>query len=189
MIAKIKGKLKEINANLGLIETVSGLSYEVFLTPAIISENAVEQDLEIYTYLQVREDEWRLYGFQTKKELKLFKLLLTVSGVGPKTAFTVISFTNSEEIIDSIKKNDFSSLQKIPGLGKKTAMKIIVEIAQKLKTEIELDKLFVSEEDKTALDALVALGYKTSEARELLAKIPQNLPLEEKIKQALKYKA
>lgn len=188
MIGKIKGNLSEINGNLGLIETGAGIFYEVFLTPTAITQNKIKQEIEIYTYLQVREDEWRLYGFQTKKELQLFKLLLTVSGVGPKTAFTVISFTNTEEITEAIKKNDFSSLQKIPGLGKKTAMKIIVEIAEKLKTEVELDKLFVTEEDKNALDALVALGYKMAEARQLLSKIDRTLPLEEKIKQALKYK-
>ncbi len=188
MIGKIKGQLSEINGNLGLIETGGGVFYEVFLTPALLSQNEPRQQIEIYTYLQVREDEWRLYGFQTKKELQLFKLLLTVSGVGPKTAFTVISFTNIEEITTSIKSNDFGFLQKIPGLGKKTAMKIIVEIAEKLKSEIELDKLFVSEEDKNALDALIALGYKTSEARQLLSKIDKHLSLEEKIKQALKYK-
>jgi len=189
MIAKIKGKLMEVNGNLGLVETASGLTYEVHLTPTIISQNKLEENINIYTYLQVREDEWRLYGFQTPEELKLFKLLLTVSGVGPKTAFTVICFTNIEEIGEAIKNNDLSLLQKIPGLGKKTALKIIVEIAEKLKKEVELDKLFVTEEDKNALDALVALGYKTGEAHELLSKIPKDLSLEEKIKQALKYKS
>jgi len=188
MIAKIKGILSEINGNLGLIETDSGIFYEVFLTPSAISQNKLGKPLEIYTYLQVREDEWRLYGFLTQKELRLFKLLLTVSGVGPKTAFTVISFTNIEEISLAIKNNDLDFLQKIPGLGKKTALKIIVEIAEKLKKEIELDKLFISEDDKNALDALIALGYKSSEARALLSKIPKGLTLEEKIKQALKYK-
>jgi len=188
MIAKIKGRLTQLNANLGIVETASGLSYEVFLTPTLMAENKLGEIIEIYTYLQVREEEWRLYGFSTQPELRLFKLLLTVSGVGPKTAFTIISYSNIEQINTAIKNNDFSVLQKIPGLGKKTAMKIIVEIAEKLKSEVELDKLFLSDEDKNVLDALVALGYKVNEARQLLAKIDKNLPLEEKIKQALKYK-
>jgi len=177
MIGRIKGKLVEINGNIGLVETSSGLSYEVFLPPALYAHPlnaAVEIDAHI------------LFGFKDKKDKELFKLLLSVSGVGPKTAFQVTSYTGSDELISAVQTNDVAYFSKIPGLGKKTAMKIILELSQKLKSEFDMQKMNLSDEDKTVVDALMALGYKSQEAKQALSKISKGLSIEEKIKEALK---
>lgn len=185
MIGKIKGKLSELNGNIGLIETQSGVSYQVYLTPSLINSYQIGQSVELYTYLQVREDALVLFGFKTKEEYDFFRMLLTVSGVGPKTAYTVISFGKIKELISSIKGNNSDYFTRIPGLGKKTAMKIILELSQKLESEFKLEKMYLSEEDKTVIDALVSLGFKLQEAKIILSKIPKNLNMEEKIKKGL----
>ncbi len=187
MIGKIKGKLAEVDGNIGLIETSSGLSYEIFLTPSLLSLNKVGQAIEVYTYLQVREDAHTLFAFQTKNEFKLFKMLITVSGVGPKTAFSIISFSTDKDLTDAVRGNDIAFFSRIPGLGKKTAMKIILELSQKMDAEFKLEKMYLSEEDKTVVEALVSLGFKSGEARQILNKLPKELfSVEEKIKEALK---
>ncbi len=188
MIGKIKGKLVEIEGNVGLIETSSGVFYQVFLTPYLISLYNKQNNLEIYTYLQVKEDTLILFGFENKNQYTFFKLLLTVSGVGPKTAFNIISFFDINDLNNAIKNNDVGFLSRVPGLGKKTAAKIILELSTKLKTEFEFKNLVLSEDDKTVVDALISLGYKSNEAKIIVNQIPKNLSIEEKIKIALKNK-
>lgn len=186
MIGKLKGKLIELDNNIGLIETSGGVSYQLFLTPSIISKNKVGNLIDVYTYLQVRDDALVLFGFEEKKSYELFKLLLTVSGVGPKTAYSVVSFSSTDELFSAVRKNDSDYFTKVPGLGKKTAMKIILELSQKLKSEFNLEKMILSEDDKTVIDALVSLGFKSIEAKKIFSKIPKALSVEDKIKQALK---
>jgi len=186
MIGRIKGKLVEINGNVGLVETTSGLSYEVFLPPALYA-HPLNTPVEIETHLQVRDDAHILFGFKDKKDKELFKLLLSVSGVGPKTSFQVTSYTGSDELIAAVQINDVTYFQKIPGLGKKTAMKIILELSQKLKSEFDMQKMNLSDEDKTVVDALIALGYKSQEAKQALSKIPKGGTIEEKIKKVLSF--
>lgn len=185
MIGKIKGKLIELDGNIGLIETQSGVSYEVFLPTSVLTINKLNTVFEIYTYLQIRDDAHVLYGFQAKKEHVLFKLLTTVPGVGPRTAFTIISFAKEQELITAVKGNDVSFFSEIPGLGKKTAMKIILELSQKLDSEFQLEKMYMSEDDKTVVDALVSLGFKAHDAKKILSKLSKTLTLEEKIREAL----
>lgn len=185
MIGKIKGKFSELNGNVGLIETAGGVFYEVYLTPKLISIFKKGSNIELYTYLQIREDAHILFGFETGKEHDFFKLLLTVSGVGPKTAFSVISFYPADELIFGIKNNDVNILTQVPGLGRKTAMKIILELSEKLKSEFDMKNILLNEEDKTVIEALMSLGYKDSEAKNILSKLPKNLSVEEKIKKAL----
>jgi len=188
MIGKLKGRLTEVDENnLGLIETSSGVFYQVFLTSTFIKNHSLSKDVEIYTYLQVREDALVLFGFEKKDEYDFFKLLLTVSGVGPKTAFLVISFIPVDQLIKAVQSNDSDVFSHIPGLGKKTAMKIILELSSKLKTEFDMKKMILNEEDKTVLDALVSLGFKMSEAKKIFVKLPKDLSVEEKIKKALSY--
>lgn len=186
MIGKIKGVLTEIEGNVGLIDTSSGLSYYIYLTPGVLNKYKEGDNIEIYTHLQVKEDDWLLFGFLTKQEHKLFKLLISISGVGPKTAFSIISFSNPIELVQSIKDNNVGYLTRIPHLGKKTAMKIALELSHKFETEFKMEKMYLSEEDKTVVEALVSLGFKTQDAKNILSQIPNDLSLEEKIKQALK---
>ncbi len=186
MIGKIKGILSEIEGNVGLIETAGGIYYQVYITPTLLGKNKPPYKVNLYTYLQVREDALVLFGFETKKEYDFFKLLLGVSGVGPKTAFSVISFTGVGDLVEAIKQNNSDIFVKIPGLGKKTALKIILELSQKFSTEFKLEKMYMSEDDKTVVDALVSLGFKTLEAKNILNKLPKNITLEEKIREGIK---
>ena len=186
MIGKIKGKLTELDGNVGLIENSSGVSYEVFLTASALTKSKVKSNLEIYTFLHVREDAHILFGFETRNEQKLFKLLTTVPGIGPKTAFNIVSFSKEDEMLVAVRENDISYFERVPGLGKKTAMKIILELSHKLETEFELKKMYLSEDDKMVIDALVSLGFKTQEARRILSKLPEKLTLEEKIREGLR---
>jgi Holliday junction DNA helicase RuvA len=187
MIGKIKGKLIETEGNKGLIETNSGLSYEVVLVPSIISKYPVNSNINLYSKLIIREDSQTLYGFEFKEQVNFFNDLLSISGVGPKLAFTVISFSNKNDIVKAVKSNDVDFFVKIPGLGKKTSLKIIVELSSKLEADVNISKLYLNEEDKTVLDALVSLGFKLKEAKEILGKIPKKGSIEERIKQGLRY--
>lgn len=185
MIGKVKGILSEINGNVGLIETPNGIFYEVIL-PASFLNTKPGEPFEIYTHFHVREDVQQLFGFKSKKEQAFFKLLISVNGVGPKTAFQIVSFSNADDLIEAIKKNDSGFFARVPGLGKKTALKIILELASKLDATFELEQQYVSEDDKMVVDALVSLGFKSQEAKEIMKKLPKDLTLEQKIKEGLK---
>jgi len=188
MIGKLKGKLVEVDGNIGLIETSGGVFYQVFLPPSLLSLPPTPYTLhpiELYTYLQVRDDALVLFGFETKKHHDFFKLLLTVSGVGPKTAFNIISFVPLDTLVTSVTSNDVDGL-KVPGLGRKTAMKIILELSSKLKSDFDMNKMVLSDDDQTAVSALVSLGFKSFDAKKIVSKLPKNLTVEEKIKEALK---
>ena len=186
MIGKLKGKLVEIDKNIGLIETSGGVFYQVYLPYSLITNNPSLSTIEIYTYLQVRDDALVLFGFETKQQHDFFLLLLTVSGVGPKTAFTVISALKTEEIVRAVTSNEVDALTKVPGLGKKTAMKIILELSSKFKSNFDMKNMILSDDDQTAVSALVSLGYKSYDAKKIISKLPKNLTVEEKIKKALK---
>ena len=185
MIAKIKGKLIDIEGNKGFIETASGLTYEVFLVPSIIKDNIIGKSIEIFTQLIVREDSQTLYGFVDKSEINIYKMLISISGIGPKVAFSVISFSSPESLLTAVKNNDVDFFTRIPGLGKKTALKIVIELSGKLESGFSIEKIYMSEDDKLVLDALVSLGFKTEEARKIMTNIPKNIPVEEKIKKGL----
>lgn len=187
MIGKIKGTLTEIDGNVGLIETASGVYYNVYLTNESLA-CLFPCPIEVYTYLQVRDDALVLFGFKTKQEYQLFTLLLSVPGVGPKSAFNVISHAKPKELIAAVTTNDAAFFTKVPGLGKKGAMKIILELSQKLKTEFNLEQVQVSisDDDKTVVDALVSLGFRTNDAKDIIKKLPADLTIEKKIAEAIR---
>ncbi|MFA6016485.1 MAG: Holliday junction branch migration protein RuvA [Patescibacteria group bacterium] len=186
MIGKLKGKLVEVDKNIGLIETSGGVFYQVFLPPSLVTRHQPLSTIELYTYLQVRDDALILFGFETKQQHDFFLLLLTVSGVGPKTAFSVISAIPLDQLVQFVQSNDVDSFTKVPGLGRKTAMKIILELSSKLKSDFDMAKMVLSDDDQTAVSALVSLGYKSFDAKKIISKLPKNLTVEEKIKEALK---
>jgi holliday junction DNA helicase RuvA len=186
MIGKLKGRLVEVDKNIGLIETSGGVFYQVFLPPSLIHRSLNKSELiELYTYLQVRDDAMVLFGFETKQQHDFFKLLLTVSGVGPKTAFSVISFVKLDQLVQFVSSNDVDAFTQVPGLGRKTAMKIILELSSKLKTDFDMKNMVMSDDDQTVVSALISLGYKSFDAKKIVIKLPKNLTVEEKIKKAL----
>lgn len=184
MIGKIKGILTEVEGVEGLVETAGGVSYRVYLTPSMLAL-LPPAEVEIYTYLQIREDQHVLYGFDSKEQHKMFHMLLSVDGVGPKTAHGVISRMATSSIINAVHHKDVQSFTDVPGLGKKTAQKILLELSSKLKTDLDVASLIETPVNTDALDALVALGYKITEAREMLKSIDPQLSVEKQITAAL----
>lgn len=187
MIGKISGTLIEIDGNEGLVETTGGVSYRVYLTPTILAQ-LIPSAVKIYTYLQIREDQHVLYGFDSKEQYKMFQMLLSVDGVGPKTAHGVVSRMPVSEIVNAVHQKDLQSFTKVPGLGKKTAQKILLELSSKLKTEFDISSIIETPVNTDALDALVALGYRVHEAREMLKNIDSQLSIEKQITEALQRK-
>ncbi|MEX1052773.1 MAG: Holliday junction branch migration protein RuvA, partial [Patescibacteria group bacterium] len=174
-----------IEGNKGLVETTSGLSYEVNLVPSIISKSILGKTIDIYTQLIVREDSQTLYGFANKEESDLFKLLLSISGIGPKVSFGIISFSKTEQLLKAVKLNDLEYFTRIPGLGRKTALKLIVELSSKFDSEFSMSNIYMSEDDRLIVDALVSLGFKSNEAKKILSETPKNLSVEERIKKGI----
>ncbi len=184
MIGKIIGTLIEVDGNEGLIETASGVCYRVFLTPSILS-NMPPTALAVYTYLQIRDDQHVLYGFDTKESYQMFQMLLTVDGVGPKTAHNLISRLPVSAILSAVHNKDLEPFTKVPGLGKKTAQKILLELSSKLKADLDIGSLIDTPINSDALETLIALGYRVHEARTMLKNIDFTLPVEKQVKLAL----
>jgi len=185
MIGKIKGTLVEIESTIGLIETSGGIFYEVHLPPRLLTATPPSK-VELYTHLQIRDNAHILFGFETKHHRHYFYLLISVSGVGPKTAFTVVSHAQPDELAAAVRNNDVRFFTRVPGLGKKTAMKVILELSQKLNEEFKMEKMHVADKDVIVIDALVSLGFKRQEAHKVYKKIPEGLSVEDKIKEGLR---
>lgn len=197
MIAYVKGNL-DTKTNTFVVIDVQGIGYRVFMpAKSIESLGEVGQEVKVYTYYYVREDNISLYGFSSNEELRMFELLISVSGVGAKSAITMLSEISPSSFALAVISDDISKLVKIPGVGKKTAARIILELKDKLKTETAIE---ASEEVNVqiekdnnlneAIAALQVLGYTRKEIEKVFEKIDtKNLELEEIIKMALKYLA
>lgn len=135
-------------------------------------------------HTHVREDQFALYGFSNLEELEFFELLITVSGVGPKSGLAIMSLADVKMIKSAITSEDPSVFTKVSGIGRKIAERVIVELKGKLKEEA--DSAPVAKEHSDVLDALIALGYKEQEARDAMKDLPAGITLQEKIKIALK---
>jgi len=186
MISKIKGKIEEKLLD-SVIVDVSGVGYEIYLGGKQIQSVVQGESVNFYTHLSVSKDmDFKLYGFKTASDLKFFKLLCTVSGVGPKSAFNIISFEDTKSLSKAISNADKAYFKNIPGVGNKLALKIIVDLQEKVgkHKEIELTSL-LSDEDKDILKALSGMGYDAKKARELLQGLPKDLPESAKIKQII----
>lgn len=194
MYEYIKGKYVGINKDYIILEN-NGIGYKIFTSGATMSSIPKAGD-EIMLYLEqiVREDFIGLYGFDSKEELEMFKLLLTVGGVGPKAALSLLSISRVNNLKYAILTNDEKHICRGVGIGKKTAARIILELKDKLKPDELLDNaqnidncenenvMAVSE----ALSALIALGYSEKEADTVLKKVDTNESVENIIKNALK---
>lgn len=197
MFAYIKGTL-ETKQNSFVIIDVQGIGYKIFMpTNSIENLGEVGEIVKVYTHYYVREDNISLYGFSSPEELRMFELLLSVSGVGAKSAVAMLSEITPSKFALSVISDDVSSLTKISGVGKKTAARIILELKDKLKTEQALEqpeeiKSIAKENDNLdeAISALQVLGYTKREIEKAFEKADiQNLELEEIIKLGLKYLA
>lgn len=192
MYEYIKGTIEDIGADFIIIEN-NNIGYRINTSKNTINDvSKTNTDKKIFTYLNVREDEMSLFGFTTKEELGMFKLLLGVSKIGPKVAIGILSFLNPSQLKVAIASEDTSTLSKAPGVGKKTASRIILEVKDKIKDHVlEGEVLLVNQidnnSDDDALDALISLGYTRNEVISILNKLDiGDLSTEEIIKLTLK---
>ena len=198
MLAFVKGKLDTVTEDYTIVEN-QGNGYEILVPGSVIQAMPqVGNEVKIYTYLYVREDVLQLYGFLTKDQLDMFKLLITVNGIGPKGALGLLTVMDVDALRLAILSDDAKSIAKSPGIGAKTAGKLILE----LKDKCHLEDILDSGGDRTsplaetadsgarndAIQALVALGYSASEAAAAVrkVKISEDMSVEDILKQSLK---
>jgi holliday junction DNA helicase RuvA len=169
----------------GLVVDVGGVGYLVSATPSVLRRADGASEVTVETYLHVREDALQLYGFAEAGERALFVQLLGVSGIGPKVALAVVSSAAPEELRRAIALRDSVRFQAIPGIGKKTAERIVLELEGSIG-----DSLHVAEagapRELVARDALVELGYSLVEAEQALANVDPDLPVEDRVREALR---
>lgn len=192
MIAYLKGKILEKSENLIILE-VNNVGYEVNISLNTYLTLANKEECELFTYLQVKEDGISLFGFSTKSEKELFTNLITVNGVGPKMAITILSGASIADIVTSIVSEDSKMLSKFKGVGKKTAERIILELKEKLGETMKLESGDVASVDlrndvvNDCIMALVALGLSKSEAvKRIKEHISDNDTVETLIEKILK---
>ena len=196
MIAYIKGKL-EIKSNNYVVIDINGVGYKIFMSGTAISEMPeIGEIVKVHTYYYVREDNISLYGFNTQEELKMFELLLSVSGVGAKSALAILAAVKPSTFALAVISNDVKALTKIPGVGTKSAQRIILELKDKLKTQqaiaedenSEINPVIISNSNfDEAISALQVLGYNKREIEKAIINITdKNLSVEDIIKQALR---
>lgn len=196
MISYIKGIL-EIKSKDYIVIDVGGIGYKVFMSETAINELEKGKEVKIFTYMKVREDDISLYGFLNNEELVTFELLISVGGVGAKSAITILSNITPSKFALAIITNDVNTLKKLPGIGAKTAGRIILELKDKMKTEQSIEEnkneeikeaIVLDNKANDAVEALCVLGYTRKDVEKVLSNIDTNkLTVEEIIKQGLKY--
>ena len=196
MFSYIKGTLEVKTINYIVVD-VNGIGFKIFMSESAIQRlGEIGQTVKIYTYMNVKEDEISLYGFITNEELRMFELLISVSGVGAKSAITMLSVITPSKFALAVISNDVKTLTKIPGIGQKSAQRIILELKDKLKTEeaiksndIAITTNIVENNNlEEAVHALKVLGYTRQEIEKVLSKIDINsLTVEDIIRKALSF--
>jgi Holliday junction DNA helicase RuvA len=189
MIARLRGRAVA-NTLEGLVLDVGGVGYLVAATPTAVRKAADADEVSLHTYLHVREDALQLYGFAEAAERELFVQLLSVNGVGPKVALAIVSGSPSAELRRAIALEDTARFQAIPGIGKKTAERIVLELKEKLGPTVPTSDTPASAAGEAphlvARDALVELGWSVFEAEQALARTDPDAPPEERVRDALK---
>lgn len=168
-----------------IIVDVQGVGYRVSLTADALTRLVDGEHVSLWTYLAVRENALDLYGFPDKADLQWFELLLTVSGVGPKSALAILNAVDTTSLGRAISQNDAASLARAHGVGKKTAEKVVLELREKVGTVEKTDTSVGS--DGEVVDALIGLGYSQKEARDAVHALPRELSrTEDRIREAIK---
>ena len=188
MIAFVRGTAVDMTENSVIVEA-GGIGYEIYMTGTDLSQIHMGEEVKIHTYFNVREDAMQLYGFRSKDDLQMFKLILGVNGVGPKAAVGVLAGITADELRFAILSDDVKTLSKAPGIGKKTAQKLILELKDKMKLEDAFELKLAHEQEKAvaglgeisdgrqeAVEALVALGYSSTDALRAVRKVTDVAP-------------
>ncbi len=168
-----------------LVVDTGGVGYRVHVTAATLAKTHEQETLSLWTHLAVRENAQELFGFETKEELAWFELLLTVSGVGPRSALAILNAVDQETLERAITKNNASVLSHAYGIGKKTAEKIVLELRDKV--GVLGEKSGMSNSDGDVVDALVGLGYSSRESRDAVRALPKEVEkTEDRIREAIR---
>ena len=189
MIATLRGEVSQIEDNAIVVE-VGGIGLRVFVPAPLRTRLKVGEMLMLYTHLNVREDAWNLYGFESQADRELFNILLGVDGVGPKVALSVLSTMTLDAIQRAVFAEEGDLLSRVPGVGKKTAQKMALHLKDKLKPSDALSKVAaMSDTDSEVLAALTALGYSVVEAQAAIQSLSKDAPddTEERLRLALQY--
>ena len=199
MFSYMKGELVEVNIDHIVLE-VGGIGYMIFISGQAMSElPSIHTELKCYTYLYLREDLMMLYGFLDKDELEVFKLLIGVSGIGPKGAMGILSALSPDDLRFAVLSGDAKAISKAPGIGAKTAQRVVLELKDKLSLEDAFEKKTEHVANATvsgtnsvkndAVMALSALGYSSSESLKAVSKvtITEDMSVEEVLREALKH--
>lgn len=197
MISYIRGELAAVGEEQVVVE-VQGIGYGIFMPgQAMTMLPPIGSEVKIHTYLNVREDAMQLFGFLTKDDLKVFRLLIGVNGIGPKGGLNILSKMTPDDLRFAVLAGDVKAISAAPGIGKKTAEKLIIE----LKDKLNIDDVLTKEEEvmsvpsggvdmqSEAVQALVALGYGSAESLKAVKKVPmtETMTVEELLKQSLKF--
>ncbi len=184
MISYLSGKVLSISESFAVID-ITGIGYKVFMTGQNLGELGEGDHASLFTHLAVRENALDLYGFQSQDELSFFELLITISGIGPKTALGILNVAPISLLRQAVFTENTAHLTKVAGIGKKNAEKIVIELRGKLSGEFrETDGV---PNDGDAIEALTSLGYSQKEARDALKQVSKDLTSpSERVKQALK---
>lgn len=183
MIGQIEGEVRKVSGGFAII-SASGVGYKVSGTRETLATLKTGSMALLWTHLAVREDALDLYGFSSEEELQFFELLLTVSGIGPKSALGILDIAAVETLRSAIAGENAAYLINVSGIGKKTAEKIVLELKDKVGKSTELLPL---SSDGEALEAMRALGYSAQEARDALKKVPEDVETSsERLRQALR---
>ncbi len=193
MIAYIKGKVDFKSINYAVIE-INGVGYKIFMPTKSLQEIEIKSEIKVFTYMKVSEDDVSLYGFMTNEELAMFELLISVGGIGAKSAINILSNIEPSKFALAVITDDVNTLKKLPGIGPKTAQRIILELKDKLKSEqaVELQdtentQIKLNPNLQDAIDALQVLGYTRVEIEKTLNEINiSEMSVEEIIKEGLK---
>lgn len=182
MYGYIKGIIKKVSPEHIIVEN-NGIGY-LIVSPVPYSYK-LETEVCVYTHYHVREDAIILYGFKDEETLKLFQKLISVSGIGPKSALSIVAFDDSQRIVDAIESGDAKYLTKFPGIGNKSASQIILDLKGKLVTEE--DARLVNDQTSDIIAALQALGYNRTEINKTVKHINVDQPVDKALKEALAY--
>lgn len=203
MYSYIKGELSEIVAENHIVVENGGIGYNIYIPGQVLSLlPGVGEEVKIYTYLCVREDAFILYGFLTRDDLNVFKLLIGVSGIGPKGALAILSVMSTDDLRFAVLSDDAKAIAKAPGVGNKTAQRLIIELKDKLSLEDAFEQKLSHTQEAVygnglkgirneAVEALVSLGYSSTEALKVLRdiEITEDSSVEDILKLALKQMA
>lgn len=185
MIGHIEGTVRAVRHTFAIV-SAGGVGYKIALTKEALAGLRPEKEASLWTHLAVREDALDLYGFRTEEELRIFELLLTVSGIGPKSAMAVLDVASVETLRSAISQANAEYLIEVSGIGKKTAEKIVLELKDKIGAS-SAESTHALRGDQEAQEAMRALGYSQNEAREALRKVPQSVVnSNDRLREALK---